>query len=186
VTVHFVMNDAYLRAFHEQMVRTRLPRWRFHARVANACLLFALLSAGWGLATGGLDVLVLSAAAATFGGGMHWRLRRRRERWLTYQRRLPSYGARITTTVDRGRLVQRSDRQTDVVAIPTGELLESPAGWFVTYDILLLGTEVTDPSVNTQKASAYLPHSGFEPGTTRDAFAAALAPCFEVRRLGDR
>jgi hypothetical protein len=184
VTVSFVMDDAYLREFHGEMVRVRLPRWRLHARVASFCLGAAILCVGWGLAVGRVEVLLFAMLSAVLGGGMHWRLRRRRERWLAYQRRLPTFGARITTEVDRGRLVQRSDRQTDVVAIPTGELVESPRGWFVTYDILLMGTEVTDPSVSTQRASAYLPESAFEQGVTRDGFAAELAATFRVQRLG--
>lgn len=184
MTVHFVLDDAYLREFHAEMVQTRLPRWRFHKRVASVCLGLSLLGIGYGVATGRTEAIALAAVSAVFGAGMHGRLWQRRERWLAHQRRLPTFGARVTTTVDRGRLVQRSDKQTDVLSIPSGEIFESPRGWFVTYDIVLMGTEVTDPSVSTQRASVYLPQANFAPGATREAFAAAVAPTFEVRRLG--
>ena len=184
-TARVVMDEPYLREFHAEMVATRLPRWRFHRRGAFASL---ALSGGlliWAATTGRTDAGLLGCIVLGGALTMLWRLRRRRDRWLDYQRRLPTFGAQLETALVRGRLVQKSDRSSDVLAIPTGEVLESPRGWFVTYDIVQLGTEVTDDAVNTRRSSAYLPHRSFEPPVSRDVLAEALAFGFQVRRLHD-
>jgi hypothetical protein len=182
----FRMDEPYLLEFHAEMVATRLPRWRFHRRVALGSAGLGVLLSVWAASTGRTDAGVLAAIVLVGAAALLFRLRRRRERWLSYQRRLPHFGALITTALDRGRLVQSSDRGTDVLAIPTGEVVESPQGWFVTYDTVRLGTEVTDASVSTARASAYLPHRSFEPPLSRDALAAELAHGFTVRRSGGR
>lgn len=180
--VEFVMDEAYLREFHEEMVATKLPRWRLHERVANGSLAVGLVLLAWALWSDRVDAFGLAIVVGLVGSGMSWRLRRRRERWLAYQRRLPTFGARVVVDVGEGELVQTSDRSTDVLAIRRGEIVESPRGWFVTYDVVHLGTEPTDDTVHTQRASAYLPNRGFEAGFTREAFVEALDWSFAIQR----
>lgn len=178
----FVLDDAYFVAFHEEMVATRLPRWRWHRRVAVASLGSAVAMLGWTLLSARADTLALALVFALVGGGMTWRLRRRRDRWLAFQRELPTYGAHVAVEVRDGQLVQTSDRVPDVLGIRRGEILESPRGWFVTYDIVHMGTQPTDRAVNTRKASAWLPADAMSPPAPRDAFAAAVASAFRVVR----
>ena len=180
--VEFVMDEAYLREFHGEMVAVRLPRWRLHARVAWGSVATAAVLLGWSLWTDRVDAFGLALLIGLVGGAILWRLRRRRERWLAYQRRLPTFGARVVVDVGEGELVQSSDRSTDVLAIRRGEIVESPRGWFVTYDVVHLGTEPTDDTVHTQRASAYLPNRGFEGGFTREAFVEALDWSFAIQR----
>jgi len=181
--VEFVMDEAYLREFHGEMVATRLPRWRLHARVAWGSVATSSGLLAWALGSNRADVFGLALFVGMVGGGMLWRLHRRRERWLIHQRRLPTFGARVAMEVGDGELVQTSDRTSDVLAIRRGELLESPRGWFVTYDTVHLGTEPTDDTVSTSRTSAYLPAAGFDGGATRDAFVEALDLDFAVKRL---
>ena len=110
------------------------------------------------------------------------KLGHRRDRWLTFQRELPTYGAHVAVEVRDGQLVQTSDRVPDVLGIRRGEILESPRGWFVTYDIVHMGTQPTARAVNTRKASAWLPADAMSPPAPRDAFAAAVASAFRVVR----
>jgi hypothetical protein len=181
----FVMNDAYFREFHDQMVATRLPRWRLHRTVARASLVTAAATTVWTLASGRADTLALALVSGLVGGALTLRLHQRRRRWLGYQRRLPVFGATVTVELSGGQLVQSSDRATDVQAIRRGEVLQSPNGWFVTYDTVHLGTTPDDEAVSTRHASAYLPRSSLQSPATDDEVAAAFAPAFTVRRLGE-
>lgn len=180
-TVRFTMDEAYFRAFHAEMVATRLTGWRRQRQVGVVLALVGcvgtVLSAAWLRPEAG----VIAVLTAAFGFWALKRLQKRRERWLLYQRSLPIFGAQVEVELDGWQLVQRADRIHDVTAIATGEIRESPRGWFVTYGGVALGTPTSDGAVSTERASAWFPHA-FEPPIDRDAFAAALDETFTVQR----
>ena len=180
--VRFVMDEAWHRAFHAEMVDVRLVRWRLQRRLswsavvlgAGQVVIATLLWMPVGLGVGALF--------AALGMGSLLRQHRRRERWLQAQRELPSFGATLGYHFENGMLIQTAETTGEVLGIPRGHVTESPEGWFVRYQTAHLGSWPTDDVVRTADASIWLPHAAVDPPTTRDAFAQRLSEVFEVRR----
>lgn len=181
-TVAFVMDEAYFRRFHAEMVESRLSGWRRQRAIGVIFTLVGIAGAVVALGWMRWEASVVAVLMGVFGVWTLRRLAKRRDRWLWYQRRLPIFGARVEVELDGARLVQRADQTNDVVSIPAGEVIESRNGWFVTYEVVHLGTRASDEAVSTEKASAWIPHA-FEPAISRDAVAEALGETFVVRRL---
>ena len=169
------MDEAYFQRFHDEMVATRLIGWRRQRQTGIALAVVGGLGCIASAATVRPEAAVLAVLTAALGFWALKRLEKRRHRWLTVQRGLPIYGAKVEVELDGWQLVLRADRSDELTAIAAGELVESPRGWFVTYDTAHLSR------APTQKASAWIPHA-FEPPIARDTFAAALDETFSVRR----
>jgi len=180
-TARVVMDEAYYRTFHAEMVATRRPNGR---RPRAVGVVFVILGTVFAVALVGMASLAASGAALFVAGFGVWSLRRlnqRRERWLAYQRRLPIFGATVIYELDGGRILQRADRKGDVLGIPAGEVIGSRSGWFITYDVVHLGTRASDEAISTDRASAWIPHT-FDPPVSRDEVAARLSETFSVKR----
>jgi len=148
-----VLDDAYYREFHGEMVATQLPRWRLHQRVAWASWAVGAAMLGWTVLSLRADTLGVALVAGLVGGALSWRLHRRRKVWLRNQRRQAAFGTRLTVVVGDHQLTQRSDRAADM-HIRSGRVLPSPRGWFVSYDTVFLDD---DEPVEMRSGALYLP-----------------------------
>jgi len=182
IAFEFVIDEAYHREFHGEMVATQLPRWRLHRRVAWASAGLAVVLLAWTVASGRADTLCLAVGVALVAAGLWWRLHRRRAVWLRTQRRQRGFGAHLTVRVEDGQLVQTDDRGGATQCIRWGEVVESPRGWFVTYDTVFPSTDLDAPATEVRDGTAYLPRRGLDEGVSRDDVARALEATFALRR----
>jgi len=182
--LRFVMDDAYFRRFHTELVAHAKPGWRIQRRLGAVAMAagLGLGVVGWG--AGHQVAALIGLGLAGLGLAMISELVRRRRAWLSYQRQRPVFGREIVFVVHRGQLVRVAPGEPDMRVELTGRAEELQEGWRLPARILAMDAPPEGDAVSQTEASIYLPHDACEPPASRDALARLFEGMEIVRRAG--
>lgn len=171
--IEITLDDAYLRELHEEWVRSVGRGWRLDRAMSRVFLVAGLVTASLAAWRDRPAFLALAALLAGVTAFETWRRTRRREAWLSSQRRQDWFGRTMTIVVRDGALVQVKTFAGDPRWTRTGGLTPTPNGWLVRY-VNERGERGND-AVSSTLASVYLPLRAVRPAMSRASFEERLS-----------
>ncbi len=166
--IDFVVDEANLRATHEQWVASIGRGWRIDRLMTRVFFALGAASALAALALGA-SFLALAAFFVGVASFETWRRERRRAAWLRFARGLPAYGRALRFVARDGLLEQVLPAPDEPRLRVTTDLYRTPRGYILRCE-LPKAVHVPAGVASPLHASLYFPVDAIRPPMSRERF----------------